>query len=53
MTLAIEPMAIIGKNKLKTLLDKWTVVTTSGNLTCHHENTIVITSNGYEILTKL
>jgi len=53
LTLAIEPMINAGKYHVKTLSDGWTVVTSDGSLSAHYENTIVITANGPEILTKL
>ena len=51
MTIAIEPMVNEGKVELKTLDDGWTIKTVDGKLSCHYENTIVITESGYEILT--
>ena len=51
MVLAIEPMINYGEYKVKTLKDKWTVVTKDGSLSAHYENTIVVTNNGIEILT--
>lgn len=51
MTLAVEPMVIAGSPEVKTLDDNWTVVTTDGSLCAHFEHTIVITDEGYEILT--
>lgn len=53
LTLAIEPMINAGKYHVKTLSDGWTVVTSDRSLSAHYENTIVITANGPEILTKL
>ena len=53
MTLAIEPMVNAGTHRVKILSDDWTVVTTDKSPSAHYENTIVITDNGYEILTKL
>ena len=53
MTLAIEPMAHLGRCETNVLDDDWTVVTRDGSLAAHYEHTIVITSDGYEILTKL
>lgn len=53
LTLAIEPMINEGRFHVKTLSDGWTVVTSDGSLSAHYENTIVITANGPEILTKL
>lgn len=53
MTLAIEPMVLQGKKECYTLSDGWTSKTCDGKLAAHHENTIVVTKEGYEILTKL
>lgn len=51
MVIAIEPMLNEGKVELYTLDDGWTVKTLDGKLSCHYENTIAITDDGYEILT--
>ena len=51
MTLAIEPMVAEGKPDTRVLGDEWTVKMKDGKLSAHYENTIVITENGYEILT--
>lgn len=51
MTLAIEPMLNEGLVDLVVLKDGWTVKTRDGKLASHYENTIVITENGYEVLT--
>lgn len=53
MTLAIEPMVHVGKPQTRVLADGWTVVTKDGSLSAHFEHTIVITEEGYEILTTL
>lgn len=53
MTLAIEPMVLQGKKECYVLNDGWTTKTLDGKLASHHENTIVVTKEGYEILTKL
>lgn len=53
MTLAIEPMVNIGTWMVKILEDEWTVITTDGSRSAHFENTIVITKEGPEILTKI
>ncbi len=52
MTLAIEPMVTIGSHKVKILEDDWTTVTVDGSDSAHYEHTIVITDDGYKILTK-
>lgn len=51
MTLAIEPMITAGTYKVSVLDDDWTVVTDDGSLAAHYENTVLITKDGYEILT--
>ena len=51
MTLAIEPMVMIGRPDILELDDGWTIVTESGNMSEHYENTILITENEPEILT--
>ena len=53
MALAIEPMIVLGSNKVHVLQDDWTVVSSEGSFASHWENTIAITENGPEILTKL
>ncbi|MCF7885561.1 MAG: type I methionyl aminopeptidase [Candidatus Marinimicrobia bacterium] len=50
MCLAIEPMVNAGDFRIKTLDDKWTVVTMDGTLSAHFEHTIAITDNGPLIL---
>ena len=52
MTLAIEPMINLGTYKVKVLNDGWTTITQDKLVSAHYENTIVITNDGYEILTK-
>ena len=51
MTLAIEPMVLEGKKETRVLGDGWTVKSRDGKLTCHYENTIIITEEGNEIIT--
>lgn len=51
MTLAVEPMVCAGDWRVKVLRDKWTTVSADGSLTAHYENTILITEDGFEILT--
>lgn len=53
MVIAVEPMVTLGQYYTKTLLDDWTVKTLDGKVTAHYEHTVVITDDGYEILTKL
>lgn len=51
MTLAIEPMLNLGKKDVVLLDNDWTVVTKDNSPSCHFEHTIVVTNDGYEILT--
>ena len=51
MVLAIEPMVTAGDYHVAVLDDDWTVVTEDGSLAAHYENTVVITKDGFEILT--
>ena len=53
MVIAVEPMVTMGDYHTKTLLDDWTVKTIDGKITAHYEHTIVVTDEGYEILTKI
>lgn len=53
MVLAIEPMVNLGGRQVRTLEDKWTVVTVDGSLCAHFEHTVAVTKDGLEIFTKL
>ncbi len=53
MTIAIEPMVNVGGPEVRTLTDRWTVVTADGSLSAHFEHTVVITENGATVLTQL
>ena len=53
MTLAIEPMVNVGGPEIRTLSDKWTVVTADGSLSAHFEHTVVIDKHGPRILTAV
>ena len=46
MTIAIEPMINIGGPGIRTLADKWTVVTEDGSLSAHFEHTVAIAAQG-------
>ena len=52
MTLAVEPILNAGSKACRTLRDRWTVVTVDGSLSAQWEHTIVVTSDGCEILTE-
>ena len=52
-TIAIEPMARLGGEKIITDTDGWTISMKDGSLGAHFEHTVLITENGAEIITKL
>lgn len=52
-TIAIEPMATLGSEAIKTDVDGWTIKTRDGSLAAHFEHTVLVTNNGAEILTKI
>ncbi|MBU0707831.1 type I methionyl aminopeptidase [Patescibacteria group bacterium] len=52
MVIAIEPMLAIGQPQVKTASDGWSIATVDGSLTAHAEDTVAVTDDGYEILTR-
>jgi methionyl aminopeptidase len=53
MTFTIEPMINAGRREVRLLPDHWTVVTRDHSLSAQWEHTILVTDEGYEILTQL
>lgn len=53
LTIAIEPMVMIGSHKTRQLPDRWTVVTADRSRAAHFEHTIAVTASGPVILTQL
>lgn len=53
MTIAIEPMATLGTERVSLLPDGWTIATQDGSWAAHFEHTVLITEDGAEILTQL
>lgn len=51
MTFTIEPMVNIGKRDVKVLPDEWTVITRDRSLSAQWEHTILVTADGFEVLT--
>ncbi|MDD3821474.1 MAG: type I methionyl aminopeptidase [Bacilli bacterium] len=51
MTLAIEPMLTLGSEQIN-LTSKWVITTQDKSLAAHFEHTVLVTKEGYEILTK-
>lgn len=52
-TIAIEPMATLGGERIRIEDDDWTISTWDGSLAAHFEHTVLITEDGAEILTAL
>ena len=52
MTFTIEPMINAGKRHVKLLPDNWTVVTKDHSLSAQWEHTILVTGDGFEVLTR-
>ena len=52
MCFTIEPMINLGTKYTKALSDGWTVETKDGRNSAQWEHTLVVTSSGYEVLTK-
>jgi methionyl aminopeptidase len=53
MTIALEPMVLIGTPETYVLPDKWTVVSADGSLTAHCEHTVAVSEGDPLILTEL
>ena len=51
MTIAVEPMVVVGRRDVDMLDDNWTVVTNDGTIAAHFEHTVAITETGVDILT--
>jgi methionyl aminopeptidase len=51
MTLAVEPMVVMGRRDVDLLADNWTVVTKDGMPAAHFEHTVAVTETGVDILT--
>ncbi len=51
MVICIEPMLNFGRRDVYLLDDDWTVLTADGSPAAHYEHTILVTEDGYEILT--
>ncbi len=53
MALAIEPMIAEKNYRVKTLSDGWTIKTVDGGLAAHVEDTVLVTFDGVDVLTRL
>jgi methionyl aminopeptidase len=53
MTIALEPMVLVGTQQTQVLADQWTVASRDGSLTAHFEHTVAVTNGDPLILTAL
>jgi len=53
MALTVEPMVNIGSPAIHCLADGWTLVTADGSLSAQWEHTVLVTPDGYELMTQL
>jgi methionyl aminopeptidase len=51
MSIAIEPMATLGDRRITVASDGWTIKTRDGSLGAQFEHTVLVTNDGYEIVT--
>jgi methionyl aminopeptidase len=51
MTIALEPMVLVGTEETQVLPDQWTVVSADGSLTAHFEHSVAVTEGDPLILT--
>ena len=52
MVIAVEPMLNQGTAKIYMLDDDWTIITADDKPSAHFEHTVLVTKDGYEILTR-
>ena len=52
MVIAVEPMLNLGTPHIFLEDDDWTIITADGEPSAHFEHTVVVTKDGYQILTK-
>jgi methionyl aminopeptidase len=51
MTIAIEPMVLVGTHETRVLRDQWTVISADKSLTAHFEHSVAVTEGEPLILT--
>ncbi len=51
MCIAVEPMLNLGTQEIYILDDDWTIITQDGKPSAHFEHSVVVTEDGYRILT--
>ena len=52
LTIALEPMVLVGTHRTRVLPDQWTVVSADGSLTAHFEHSVAVTEGDPLILTQ-
>ena len=53
MVLALEPMFALGRHATEEMADRWTVRMVDGSLSAHFEETVAVTEQGPEVLTRM
>ena len=53
MAITVEPMVNLGGAGIRHLKDGWTIVTADGSLAAQWEHTVVVTRDGFELMTEL
>lgn len=53
LTIALEPMVLVGTPRTRVVDDQWTVVSLDGSLTAHYEHSVAVTEGDPLILTQL
>lgn len=53
LTIALEPMVLVGTPRTKVLSDQWTVVSIDGSHTAHYEHSVAVTEGKPLILTQV
>ena len=53
MAITVEPMVNLGSAAIRSLDDGWTIVTADGSLSAQWEHTVIVTQDGYELMTQL
>jgi methionyl aminopeptidase len=51
MTIALEPMVLVGTHRTRVLSNQWTVVSADGSLTAHQEHSVAVTEGDPLVLT--
>ena len=52
ITIALEPMVLVGTHRTRVLPDQWTVASADGSLTAHFEHSVAVTAGDPLILTQ-